>query len=114
MPQDYRRAAACFQHSAELGEPMAEYDLGLLYERGLGVHLDYVEAYKWLSLASSTGSRASQEELKSLSKIMTPPQIGKALLSIAEWKATHGTVSHPSTMEGEVAGETSWKVAGSE
>lgn len=93
---------------------MAEYDLGLMYEKGLGVHLDYVEAYKWLSLASSSGSRASQEELKSLSKIMTPPQIGRALVSLAEWKASHGNAATSSAVEGELTGEAGWRVSGSE
>ena len=51
-----------FLKSAEQNDTSAQSNLGFLYERGLGVRLDYVEAFKWLSLAAESGDLPSRAE----------------------------------------------------
>ncbi len=40
---------------AEVGEPMAQQKLGLMYLAGWGVDPDLVQAFKWLTLAEAAG-----------------------------------------------------------
>ena len=67
----YRRAAdQC--HAAALGM------LGVLYAQGLGVPLDYIAAYKLLSVSSALGERKASEALDLLVSFMTREQIAEA------------------------------------
>jgi hypothetical protein len=40
-----------YRRAAEQGDSLAQYSLGLLYDRGQGVPRDVVEANKWLNLS---------------------------------------------------------------
>lgn len=55
--RDYRQAAQWFHHSAQQGYRKAQYKLGLMYARGIGVSRDYIQAYAWLKVAATQGSR---------------------------------------------------------
>jgi len=52
-PQNYIEAKNWFLKSAENGNGMAMYNLGLMFFEGRGVDTDYVRAYTWFSLAAS-------------------------------------------------------------
>jgi TPR repeat protein len=60
-----------------------------MYANGRGVPLDYVEAYKWLSLAAAQGWRIAVEVRKSLAGIMTKRQLSAADVRIFEWRQLH-------------------------
>ena len=49
--QIYTQAARRYREAAEQGDADAQALLGLMYEVGLGVPHDYVQAYFWLTLA---------------------------------------------------------------
>jgi hypothetical protein len=51
LPQSYVEAAYWCRSASEQGNPTAQYMLGLMYDKGQGLPLDYVLAYKWLNLA---------------------------------------------------------------
>jgi TPR repeat protein len=51
-PSEAAQAAELFRQAAEQGNPVAEYDLGYCYERGLGVTVDRVQAYDWYHRAA--------------------------------------------------------------
>lgn len=53
---DYAEAAEWFRQAAEQGHPGAQAALGFLHHQGHGVPQTDVEAYKWLSLATSQDS----------------------------------------------------------
>jgi TPR repeat protein len=55
VPRDYDKAVEWYRKSAEQGFAEAQYKLGLIYEEGLGVTQDYVEAHKWFNLAAARG-----------------------------------------------------------
>lgn len=65
-PRNCFEAARWFRASAELGNSLAQYDLGSLYFRGVGVPLDYTEAARWALLAAQQGNINAQTALASL------------------------------------------------
>lgn len=63
---DYETALKEFKESAEQGNGHAQYDLGLLYRRGLGVAVDYKEAAKWFAKAANKDIHRAQSALGGL------------------------------------------------
>jgi hypothetical protein len=53
---DYEAAAKDYRSMAELGNPIAQYDLAALYLNGQGVKRSELNAYAWASLAASNGN----------------------------------------------------------
>ena len=50
--KDYAEAVKWLKKAADLGEPNAQYNLGLFYYNGQGVKQDFEEAVKWLKKAA--------------------------------------------------------------
>ena len=48
---------------AEKGNPLAQYNLGVLYANGSGVKRDYREAAKWYRLSAAQGTMLAQYQL---------------------------------------------------
>ena len=48
---------------AEQGDASAQYNLGVMYDRGDGVDQDYQEALKWYRLAAKQGNAEAQRDL---------------------------------------------------
>ena len=71
-------AASLWKTAAQAGDRPAMLALGRLYLRGLGVVQDYVEAHKWLGLASSMGEIEAAKERDALAVKMTGDQIARA------------------------------------
>jgi TPR repeat protein len=69
----------------------AQFNLGVMYEHGLGIPRDYVQAHMWLNLA---GAREADPERRSrmvkrrdeLAAGMTREQIARAQRLAWEWK----------------------------
>ncbi len=55
LPKDPADAVEWFQHSGQLGNADAQYELGGMYLRGDGVTRDYGQALKWFRLAAAQG-----------------------------------------------------------
>jgi len=60
---DYAKAMREWRPLAEQGDVSAQYNLGLLYEIGLGVVQDTVEAVKWYRRAAEQGDASAQYNL---------------------------------------------------
>ena len=54
---------------------------------GRGVGQDWVEAYKWLSLASAHDEQGTQVGLARLKEVMTEEQINEALERAEAWSS---------------------------
>src|SRR4051812_15389727 len=54
--QDFTKAFHDFQELAELGQPVAQFDLAIMYARGEGARQSDIYAYAWASLAADNGS----------------------------------------------------------
>ncbi len=63
---DYATAISKFRPLAEQGDAKAQWALGVMYERGLGVPQDYAEAVKWYRKAAEQGNAAAQFNLGSM------------------------------------------------
>ena len=63
---DFATALREWRPLAESGSAEAEYNLGILYEKGQGVPQDFVEAVKWYRKAVAQGYAAAQTNLGSL------------------------------------------------
>jgi len=63
---DYAAAAAIWQAAAADGDAAAQFNLGLLFESGLGVEQDIVAAARWYRRAAVNGIGAAQHNLAAL------------------------------------------------
>ena len=61
--KDYATAVEKFTTSAEQGDAAAQFNLGIIYDQGLGVAQDYVQAVRWYKLAAEQGDASAQFNL---------------------------------------------------
>jgi len=52
-----------YQMAAEQGNAIAQNNLGVMYDKGLGVPQDYVEAVRWYQMAAEQGNAIAQNNL---------------------------------------------------
>ena len=64
--QYYRKAVSWFEKSAKQGYMLAQYDLGLMYRLGYGVHDDRKQAAFWFEKAARQGYALAQANLGAL------------------------------------------------
>jgi uncharacterized protein len=91
VPHDDDQAAMWFRKAAEQGDAVAQHDLGAAYEYGRGVPKDFVLAYMWESLASTSEFNVAlpaRSARDGLAKQMTPDQIADAQRMAREWRPT--------------------------
>ncbi len=84
---DYDTAFKEFQPLAEQGEMVAQWSLGVMYERGRGVPKDSVQAYRWYTLAAGQGDDLAEKFKNFLEKSMTLDQLAEAQRLAREWTA---------------------------
>lgn len=60
---DYTTAFQLIKPVADRGEPAAQYNMGVLFQNGLGVPQDYTAAVKWYRLAADQGYTLAQNNL---------------------------------------------------
>ncbi len=60
---DYETALKEWRPLAEQGDADAQFNLGVMYDMGLGVPQDYQEAMKWYWLAAEQGNTGAQNNL---------------------------------------------------
>src|SRR5271168_3601700 len=60
---DYKTAFKEWKAAADKGQPEAEYDLGLLYAKGLGVQRDLDVAKQWYEAAALQGNAQAEFSL---------------------------------------------------
>ena len=84
--QDYKEAVRLYRLSAEQGFAGAQYNLGVMYGKGLGVPQDYALAHMWFNLSGSNGNKGGVENRNIVEKRMTKQQIEKAQEMARNWK----------------------------
>ena len=87
--KDYKTAFEKLKPLAEQGDAEAQYNLGVMYDQGLGVTQDYIEAYKWHSIAYASGVELPRDVRDSIIKLMTASQINSARKLAKEWMEKH-------------------------
>jgi TPR repeat protein len=63
VPQDYAEALKWYGLAAARGDALAQYNLGVMYDKGKGAPQDYAEALKWYGLAAAQGHAEAQFNL---------------------------------------------------
>ena len=91
LPRDEAGAITWIRLAAEQGLAEAQCSLGARYATARGVARDYVEAYKWLRIASVLGSGPSAEECiqarNTVAGKMSPSDVAEAHMLAQEWLA---------------------------
>ena len=77
-PQDPKLAFNWYQKAATGGDFEAQENVGIFYKEGKGVPQNFIEAYAWLNLAMTNGSKKAHMNRESLAQNMTPSQIESA------------------------------------
>ena len=54
--QDYKKAFYYLSYDASLGDDKAQYNLGIMYKKGLGVPVNNNEAFSWFFLSANQGN----------------------------------------------------------
>lgn len=80
---DWEGAIRWFRAAAELGHRDSQYNLGVVYARGLGIAADLAAATKWLSLAAAQGDEDSARKRDILAKEMDAPTLARAQQAVA-------------------------------
>lgn len=63
---NFAKAANVYRSLAEQGDAEAQLILGSMYDTGLGVSQDYIEAVKWYRMAAERGNAKAQSKLGSM------------------------------------------------
>lgn len=88
--KDYAQAEHWYRLAADQGDVYAQASLAILYRFGKGVHQNYVEAYKWFSIATAHSTGPDQESIQELQNAtaarMTSEQVAEARRLASEWK----------------------------
>ncbi len=84
---DYDTALKEFRLLAERGNEAAQANLGFMYAKGQGVPQDYVQAYRWYTLAASQGNDLAEKFKDYLEKSMTLDQLAEAQRLARGWTA---------------------------
>ena len=87
---NYKEAFKSYKLSAEQGNAVAQTNLGLMYDNGLGVGQDYVQAHKWYNIAGTNGDETGRKSKDDVEKQMNPDQIAEAQRLAREWVEEHG------------------------
>lgn len=61
--QDYEFAFKCFLKAAEMGDPVAQDNVGVCYQNGYGVNINLEEAFKWFYKSARNGNPRGQYNL---------------------------------------------------
>lgn len=75
-----------YRVAADLGDAAAQYDLGIMCQKGQGVPQDFAQAHMWFNLAAAQGSANAAMNRDQIAKLMTPEQIAEAQRLAREWE----------------------------
>ncbi len=97
VAQDMNQAVFWLKKAADKSDAEAQYYLGNMYGRGLGVTQDWVQAHMWFSLVGTASIKKIAAQDKELAEQgrkfaeanMTPKQIEEARALASEWLANH-------------------------
>jgi localization factor PodJL len=84
---DYKTAAGWFTTAAEHGLGDSQFNLAILFENGMGVEKNPIEAYKWLVLAAKSGDKDASARRDAMKAKLTPAQIEQAQNEVDTWRA---------------------------
>ncbi|HAQ35826.1 MAG TPA: hemagglutinin, partial [Alphaproteobacteria bacterium] len=72
-PQDYDQASHWFEQAALHGLTDSQFNLAVLFERGLGVPQSAADAYAWYSIAAAGGDDGAQARANTIRATLSEP-----------------------------------------
>lgn len=90
IAKNYDRAFYLWLGLCQAANRGACYNLGLMYARGEGAPVDYVEAYKWIHIAAEDGLPEAIAGRARLASSMEATEIKEAMDRAAQWKIDNG------------------------
>jgi hypothetical protein len=84
---DYGLALDSLKPLAGAGNNRAQVRLAEMHSSGLGVKIDYMQAYIWYSLAARGGSTTAPGDRDRVAKMLQPAQIKQADRIVENWRA---------------------------
>jgi localization factor PodJL len=84
---NYTTASAWFRKAADRGVPDSQYNLGILYARGIGVEQNLAESYKWFGLAAAQGDADAGRKRDDVAKRLDAQSLAAARLAIQTFTA---------------------------
>jgi TonB family protein len=94
---ELERARNGFRHLAELGDPEARLNLGVMLAKGEGGDADPVEAAAWIRWAADQGSEGAAQVLPIVERSLDDAQRELAAARLAELREAHGPLLRPET-----------------
>ena len=85
---DYAEAAQWFGKAGQLGIRDSQFNLGILYARGMGVAPDLVQSWLWFSLAGQQGDPDALKKRDEVAAKMDAPALLAAAKALAQFKAS--------------------------
>lgn len=83
---DFQAALALFRKAAEFGLRDSQYNLGVLYARGLGVPQNLTESYRWFSLAANQGDLDAAKKRDEVAARLDQQTLVAARLAVQTWQ----------------------------
>jgi localization factor PodJL len=82
---DFAAAAKWFRKAADYGVGDSQYNLGILYARGIGVGANLVEAYRWFALAAREGDADAGKKRDEIGARIDPQALMAARAATQVW-----------------------------
>ena len=85
-PKQIIEAVSWFTKAAEQGDAAAQNSLADAYAKGVGVGVNYGEAYMWFTLASERGIQSGGMSRDQVARKMSPAEVTEAVRRAGHWK----------------------------
>ncbi len=85
-PKQMIEAVGWFTKAAEQGDAAAQNSLADAYAKGVGVGVNYGEAYMWFTLASERGVQSGGMNCDQVARKMSPGEVAEAVRRAGQWK----------------------------
>ncbi len=85
-PQDYEQAAGWFASAAMSGLTDSQFNLAVLYERGLGLQQNNQKAFFWYQVASLAGDREATRQADRLKRLLPDAETQAAAEQAGSWR----------------------------
>ena len=86
MTKDYAEAMLWYRRAADRGASNAHAQLGAMFQNGLGVAPDNIEAEKWFIIAAELGPDGTKRAARDvLAKQLTSADLAEAQRRAREW-----------------------------
>ncbi len=87
-PEEYEQAAGWFASAAMSGLTDSQFNLAVLYERGLGLQQNNQKAFFWYQVASLAGDKEATRQAERLRRLLPDAETQAATEQAGSWRPT--------------------------